>query len=595
MATSPAPAAQVRPKLDGRPTTTVVNFALSALIENPKSSTPSSAPLSTINIKNDSTTTNPPLPTKSTKQATETPPPEPHTIPAPVGAQQPADSHAAGAKPALPHRPKSGTPQRSEVPRASRPKNAKASKPKSPPAGGEAPSPKSPGQSKPPSRPGSQSPVHPAPTPVPNDRSNVNPKPHRIPKPKTASRTALSSGDSKPPQSDSETERKSKDTISSPDAPKSRKGSASKFPRGKNAHPAGLIRRQTSRSMPGLGISANDMADEESTPIEPARPAHPLETPVPGAETILGGQLRLKALSASIEGDKNMQHQLGLLSKSEHELTEACCDGDVDKVYSLLWKGVNVNVIKPVQGRTAANSGHSQVIKTLLQKKTLGSKDLGAKDNFGSTPLHFASVRNLSESVQALACGRNGGDMEPSPTTGTGYLTQVVSTSGFHDADNRVVLWLLPDEQINGGCNSTLTNNQGKKPSDLTTDQSIKALLLEEEHRIVRMEQNLARNERRKQKEKQDLMDKAARRPLSPEERRKLLMMQRADKAMVARSTSSLTGSVASPQPSRPVTSKGRVPSQELNKPLKREMKSAYGSKKTLGLYSISRQNVNTA
>ena len=50
----------------------------------------------------------------------------------------------------------------------------------------------------------------------------------------------------------------------------------------------------------------------------------------------------------------------------------------------------------------AANSGKPKILNSLLNKGKLGSIDLAKKDQYGSTPLHFASVRNLAESVQTL-------------------------------------------------------------------------------------------------------------------------------------------------------------------------------------------------
>ena len=38
----------------------------------------------------------------------------------------------------------------------------------------------------------------------------------------------------------------------------------------------------------------------------------------------------------------------------------------------------------------------------ILNKGKLGAGDLARKDNFGSTPLHFASVRNLFDIVTLL-------------------------------------------------------------------------------------------------------------------------------------------------------------------------------------------------
>ena len=50
----------------------------------------------------------------------------------------------------------------------------------------------------------------------------------------------------------------------------------------------------------------------------------------------------------------------------------------------------------------AANSGKPQIINSLIKKGQLSIDDLQKKDRFGSTALHFASVRNLTDNVQRL-------------------------------------------------------------------------------------------------------------------------------------------------------------------------------------------------
>jgi hypothetical protein len=52
----------------------------------------------------------------------------------------------------------------------------------------------------------------------------------------------------------------------------------------------------------------------------------------------------------------------------------------------------------------AANVGRAKILNSLISKGKFNSEQLEKKDNFGSTPLHFASVRNLTESVYALVC-----------------------------------------------------------------------------------------------------------------------------------------------------------------------------------------------
>ncbi|ORY52366.1 ankyrin [Rhizoclosmatium globosum] len=130
------------------------------------------------------------------------------------------------------------------------------------------------------------------------------------------------------------------------------------------------------------------------------------------------------------------------LSSSEAVLMEACKTGDVDAVYNCVWEKVNLNCRLPYYGTTplsmafrhghkqlcnvlinfgakfdpdnygatpvhwAASHGHSKLIKDQFQRGHISRPDLQRRDTFGSTPLHFASVNNLTDCVQTLLdCG----------------------------------------------------------------------------------------------------------------------------------------------------------------------------------------------
>ncbi|KAL2918463.1 hypothetical protein HK105_201864 [Polyrhizophydium stewartii] len=168
-----------------------------------------------------------------------------------------------------------------------------------------------------------------------------------------------------------------------------------------------------------------------------------------------------------------------VFSHKEFELLQACDDGDIDKVYKLLWDGARVNCRMPGVGSTplmvackqghtkvaavliefgalvkssddyaatalhwAANSGDPALVSLVVSKGHLSAADLSKRDTFGSTPLHFASVRNLAGSVQAL---------------------------------------------ISAGLDPTSVNNDGRKASDLTTDDTIRAFLQDEEAKAARL------------------------------------------------------------------------------------------------------------
>ncbi|KAI8920419.1 ankyrin repeat-containing domain protein [Entophlyctis helioformis] len=130
-----------------------------------------------------------------------------------------------------------------------------------------------------------------------------------------------------------------------------------------------------------------------------------------------------------------------VFSRKELDLLRASEAGDIDEVYRLLWDGADVNCKMPCSGSTplmlacqsghakiasvllefgalaktpdeysatslhwAANSGSSQLVSLIVGRGRLSNADVSKKDAFGSTALHFASVRNLSGSVMALVC-----------------------------------------------------------------------------------------------------------------------------------------------------------------------------------------------
>ncbi len=81
----------------------------------------------------------------------------------------------------------------------------------------------------------------------------------------------------------------------------------------------------------------------------------------------------------------------------------------------------------------AANYGKGATVLLLIQKGRLVAEDLNQRDLFGSTPLHFAAVRNRVEALKVL---------------------------------------------LDSGADPMVTNNDGRKPSDLTTDDLIRKMLM---------------------------------------------------------------------------------------------------------------------
>jgi hypothetical protein len=132
------------------------------------------------------------------------------------------------------------------------------------------------------------------------------------------------------------------------------------------------------------------------------------------------------------------------LSSDEKELIQACLDANVDKVYQLMWKETNPNCKQSGTGYTpltiackngnytvasillefgaspkitddygvsalhwASNLQDSSLVKLLLSKGQLTNADLSVQDNFGATPLHFASIRNVPTTVTMLVLSFN--------------------------------------------------------------------------------------------------------------------------------------------------------------------------------------------
>ncbi|KAJ3073691.1 hypothetical protein HDU98_000898 [Podochytrium sp. JEL0797] len=175
------------------------------------------------------------------------------------------------------------------------------------------------------------------------------------------------------------------------------------------------------------------------------------------------------------------------LSKSEEVLMDACKEGNVDLVYKCVWEKVNLNCRLPYYGTTplsmafkhnhkivcnvlinfgakfdpdnygvtpvhwAAHQGHSRLIRDQVHSGHISRTDLQKRDFFGSTPLHFASVNNLSDCVQTL---------------------------------------------LDVGCDSLVANNDGRLASQLTDDLGIKNILLEAQKFDAEMHKRLEEEER---------------------------------------------------------------------------------------------------
>ncbi|KAJ3256992.1 hypothetical protein HK103_004975 [Boothiomyces macroporosus] len=192
----------------------------------------------------------------------------------------------------------------------------------------------------------------------------------------------------------------------------------------------------------------------------------------PNQESTVNSKPASRTHSARKKTHKEVPHEIiqHPLTANEQILFEACRKGDIDTVYDQLWKGTDVNRKFPHTGNTplsiACQCGHTRIvslliefgaeikvkddygvtpihwasnyddpklINTLLEKGDLGLSELSLKDSFGSTPLHFASVRNKANTVKLL---------------------------------------------LRAGSNPFITNNDSRKPSEVTTDSDIRDILI---------------------------------------------------------------------------------------------------------------------
>ncbi|TPX59041.1 hypothetical protein CcCBS67573_g09111 [Chytriomyces confervae] len=169
-----------------------------------------------------------------------------------------------------------------------------------------------------------------------------------------------------------------------------------------------------------------------------------------------------------LQREKDKMESKSPLTRNEELLMNACKKGDVDVVYQLILKKVDVNCRVPFYGTTplsaayrnnhknvcnllaafgakldpdnygvtplhwAAHNGHSRLIKDQLERGNIRRPDLQKRDFFGSTPLHFASVNNLQETVKSL---------------------------------------------LECGSDSLITNNDGRMASDVTSNPKLKRIL----------------------------------------------------------------------------------------------------------------------
>ncbi|TPX33107.1 hypothetical protein SmJEL517_g03912 [Synchytrium microbalum] len=175
---------------------------------------------------------------------------------------------------------------------------------------------------------------------------------------------------------------------------------------------------------------------------------------------------------------REKKQQPRALTTSDVNLLDAVSNSNIDSVYSSMWDNANVEAKYPVSLASplsiAVKTNKALVVKILLE---FGANP-AATDSYGATPLHWASLSNDSTSqeiLQALIARANSKGLSSRDSFGSTPLH-------FATVENNegAVLALLEH-----GADPTITNNDNRKPSDITTSDIIRAALIESEIRIA--------------------------------------------------------------------------------------------------------------
>ncbi|KAG5457632.1 MAG: ankyrin repeat-containing domain protein [Olpidium bornovanus] len=251
-------------------------------------------------------------------------------------------------------------------------------------------------------------------------------------------------------------------------------------------------------------------------------------------------------------------------TKDEWVLLNAAEKGDVDTVYALVWKGTDVMCRKPVFGTNpiglAARAGHTKIVSILMEAGGV----ISDADDYGVTPLHWAATGGHSALIAAMltqasmpvlgkriatAPDPSNGSQEDStgtaqphalPSSGgnrpasTGDRERPGTTGSTANADRTGVS--LPDvltakdqygstalhfaaarnddatvyQLVTAGSDVALRNNGGRRPQDLTTSETLKAFLEEEELKLLKSQTSRRSAASAAEKEKADKKGKRA-------------------------------------------------------------------------------------
>ncbi|TPX65179.1 hypothetical protein SpCBS45565_g05332 [Spizellomyces sp. 'palustris'] len=276
-------------------------------------------------------------------------------------------------------------------------------------------------------------------------------------------------------------------------APKSaRAGSA-----GRRADSAIAIGSRGAGTRPGSGLSVGKGS---------GRPGSAMRLSARGA-TMTTGTLPL--LPGKLKGKKQTEIAPKPLTQKERGLLDACEGDDLDAVYKSLWQNPDINCRKPVFGSSplavACRKGNRHVASILL---SFGA-DLNISDEYGVTPLHWAANSGDASLVTLL--------LRKAVSTGT-LASALAATSPIQapsgdapgllsrkDLFGSTALHFASVNNLTGvaralvaaGCDPTATNNDGRRASELTSDEELRLYLQDEEHRIQKMQSAALRAARR--------------------------------------------------------------------------------------------------
>ncbi|ELU14654.1 hypothetical protein CAPTEDRAFT_55049, partial [Capitella teleta] len=134
----------------------------------------------------------------------------------------------------------------------------------------------------------------------------------------------------------------------------------------------------------------------------------------PNTITNLGNAIELAIVSPKCQNKEEMIDLLidygADVNFADHSgithLHNACCFNNVRVVKLLLNKGVEIDA-RNIYGITPLNTAttfpsNETTLKMILLLKLCGDASVNEKDNFGSTPLHYAAFSNKTETTQLL-------------------------------------------------------------------------------------------------------------------------------------------------------------------------------------------------